>query len=165
MNMAKIKEKAQAQGIIPGKRNKVDLIRAIQSMEGNIPCFQTGLDFCDQINCCWRSDCLPASSPETTGAGKKMYLKKVKDELEEFKNKIDEFKNTTKKMVGKKNREAIDEISILEKKAEEEIKQKMHEISAASEEAWKNVKNGIDNSRDELKAALKKIFAKFDIKK
>ena len=37
--------------------NKKELIRYIQEQEGNIPCFKTDQPFCDQDDCCWRSDC------------------------------------------------------------------------------------------------------------
>jgi len=59
MKMQDVREKAKPLGIKTFGMKKVDLIRAIQSKEGNAPCFQTGLDSCDQYQCCWRRDCLP----------------------------------------------------------------------------------------------------------
>ena len=38
------------------KMSKVDLIRAIQEKEGNIPCYQNIYD-CGQADCLWRPDC------------------------------------------------------------------------------------------------------------
>lgn len=58
MNMAEIKEMAIQYDIKPGKMKKGDLVRAIQTKEGNSPCFQTATDFCDQTTCLWKSDCL-----------------------------------------------------------------------------------------------------------
>ncbi|MDH5297490.1 MAG: Rho termination factor N-terminal domain-containing protein [Desulfobulbaceae bacterium] len=58
MKVQEIKKKATDMGINPGKMKKTDLIRAIQSTEGNYPCFQTATDFCDQDGCCWRGDCM-----------------------------------------------------------------------------------------------------------
>jgi hypothetical protein len=59
MNMKEVKEVAKKIGIQSGKMKKVDLIRSIQLAEGNSPCYQTGiLNSCDQVNCCWRSDCM-----------------------------------------------------------------------------------------------------------
>ncbi len=59
MKMQEVREKAKKFGLKPGKiKKKVNLIRAIQSEEGNTPCFQTGIDSCDQTDCCWRDDCL-----------------------------------------------------------------------------------------------------------
>jgi len=59
MNMQTVKEKAKRLDLNPGKMKKGDLIRAIQAKEGNPACFGTAKDFCDQMECCWRSDCLP----------------------------------------------------------------------------------------------------------
>jgi hypothetical protein len=58
MNMKEVKEVAKKMGIPCGKMKKTDLVRSIQVAEGNSPCFQTGLSSCDQVNCCWRSDCM-----------------------------------------------------------------------------------------------------------
>jgi hypothetical protein len=58
MKMQEVREKAKKLGIKSFGMKKVDLIRAIQSAEGNTPCFQTGVDSCDQTACCWRSICL-----------------------------------------------------------------------------------------------------------
>lgn len=59
MNMNEIKEIARMRGLNPGRLKKVDLIRTMQSQEGNESCFQTGhADVCDQGQCLWRGDCL-----------------------------------------------------------------------------------------------------------
>ena len=58
MKMQEVREKAKELGLKPGKiKKKADLIRAIQSEEGNTPCFQTEVNNCDQAECCWRNDC------------------------------------------------------------------------------------------------------------
>ena len=58
MNMQDIRKKAKILDIKPGKKRKADLIRFIQTTEGNFPCFGHAEDFCDQLECCWRDDCL-----------------------------------------------------------------------------------------------------------
>lgn len=58
MKMQEIKEKAKALGLSSGKRKKGDLIRAIQELEGNFPCFGSAIEHCSQEDCCWREDCL-----------------------------------------------------------------------------------------------------------
>ena len=59
MTVKEIKAIATKMGIQGGKMKKTDLVRTIQTTEGNAPCFQTGqADTCGQENCCWRSDCL-----------------------------------------------------------------------------------------------------------
>jgi hypothetical protein len=62
MELKGLKEKAKNLGIKPKiEMKKVDLIRSIQITEGNFSCFGTAKDFCNQMSCCWREDCLPVS--------------------------------------------------------------------------------------------------------
>jgi len=59
MTVKEIKVIAKKMGIQAGKMKKADLVRTIQMTEGNTPCFQTGvISSCDQVDCCWRSDCM-----------------------------------------------------------------------------------------------------------
>ncbi|TKB26558.1 SAP domain-containing protein [Desulfopila sp. IMCC35006] len=58
MKLIEVQEKARQMGIKPRKIKKADLIRIIQTGEGNQPCFRMGDKFCDQMDCCWRDDCL-----------------------------------------------------------------------------------------------------------
>jgi len=58
MNMQGVKARAKMLGVKSGKMRKADLIRTIQTTEGNLACFQTGREICDQSDCCWREDCL-----------------------------------------------------------------------------------------------------------
>jgi hypothetical protein len=58
MNIEKIREKAKSLGIKPYGMRKPDLIREIQKKEGNFPCFGTATDYCDQLDCCFREDCI-----------------------------------------------------------------------------------------------------------
>lgn len=58
MTLAEIKSKAKGMGINPGRMKKADLIHAIQTSEGNTPCFGSGTPACPYTTCCWRMDCL-----------------------------------------------------------------------------------------------------------
>lgn len=59
LNIADLKKKAKKLSIQAGTMNKTQLIRAIQTAEGNFPCFKTAADnTCDQQGCAWREDCL-----------------------------------------------------------------------------------------------------------
>ncbi len=58
MKMTDVQKKAKKMGIKIQRLRKADLIRKIQIEEGNTPCFQLNGDFCEQQDCCWRSDCL-----------------------------------------------------------------------------------------------------------
>jgi len=61
MNMQQIREKAHTHGIKAGKLKKLELIKTIQTVEGNTACYGTALDMaCDQSACLWRNDCLQA---------------------------------------------------------------------------------------------------------
>lgn len=58
MNMKEIRELALQKGLRPGRRKKNELIRAIQKIEGNIPCYMSNLvNHCGQNDCSWRQDC------------------------------------------------------------------------------------------------------------
>jgi hypothetical protein len=60
MRISEIEKKAKSLGVKDTwKYSKKDLIKAIQRTEGNFTCFGTALSGrCDQMACCWRSDCL-----------------------------------------------------------------------------------------------------------
>ncbi len=60
MDLKEIKEKARELGVKPKLGiKKEDLVRSIQTAEGNFPCFGTAKDYCDQLGCCFRDNCLP----------------------------------------------------------------------------------------------------------
>jgi hypothetical protein len=62
MKLAEICAIAKAQNISPGKLTKKQLIKAIQTAEGNFDCFSTARNKeCDQVDCCWRLDCFEAA--------------------------------------------------------------------------------------------------------
>jgi len=59
MRMSDIEKKARNAGIKDSwKFSKKELVKAIQKAEGNFDCFGTATNYCDQMACCWRSDCL-----------------------------------------------------------------------------------------------------------
>nr|WP_297350093.1 hypothetical protein [uncultured Glaciecola sp.] len=59
MNIKQVAAIAKKHDVTLGKLKKTDLIRTIQLQEGNFDCFgKATTGECDQLNCCWRSDCL-----------------------------------------------------------------------------------------------------------
>jgi hypothetical protein len=58
MTMPEIKMKAKELGIEPGKMKKPELIHAIQTAEGNMPCFGRSNGQCPYTDCCFMKDCL-----------------------------------------------------------------------------------------------------------
>lgn len=58
MTLKEIKEKAKVLGIQPKNFKKADLIREIQRVELNQPCFGSCQGSCEQLACLWYKDCL-----------------------------------------------------------------------------------------------------------
>jgi hypothetical protein len=58
MKMQEIREMAKKMGVKSFGKSKVDLIRSIQRSEGNFDCYGTAKDYCDQVDCAFRSPCL-----------------------------------------------------------------------------------------------------------
>ena len=62
MKMEEIRGIAKSHHIKPDHLSKVELIKMIQSEEGNFDCFATASNGeCDQVNCIWREDCFAAA--------------------------------------------------------------------------------------------------------
>jgi len=58
MKIQEVKQIAKKLGVQSAKMNKSELIRTIQSAEGNISCFDKGKSTeCGQSTCLWRDDC------------------------------------------------------------------------------------------------------------
>jgi hypothetical protein len=62
MKMEEIRSIAKSHRIKPDHLSKAELIKTIQSDEGNFDCFATAYSGeCDQVNCIWREDCFAAA--------------------------------------------------------------------------------------------------------
>jgi hypothetical protein len=143
MNIAEIKAKAQALGVKIGKLRKGDLIRSIQSTEGNFPCFETARDYCSQKACCWREACLPTKKTmKEWEKKKKVAIKKLTTELDDLKNQTSVLEKKAKKMMGEGRKEILADINKLEKKMVA-AKKKGTKLAAAGGDAWETVKKGI----------------------
>lgn len=63
MKLEEVRAIAKTRSIKPEKLSKIELIRKIQSSEGNFDCFATAYSGeCDQAGCLWRSDCFDAAA-------------------------------------------------------------------------------------------------------
>jgi len=61
MNMQEVRKIAKDYQIKTAKMGKAELIKMVQKAQGHFDCFGTPLmGECDQMECMWRSDCLPA---------------------------------------------------------------------------------------------------------
>ncbi len=58
MKMNEVRAMAKKLGIKSFGKSKEALIREIQLKEGNFDCFATAGDYCDRLDCLFRSACL-----------------------------------------------------------------------------------------------------------
>jgi hypothetical protein len=58
MTVKELQKLAKGMGIKPAGLRKAELIKAIQTAEGNFDCYGTATDYCDQLSCLFREDCL-----------------------------------------------------------------------------------------------------------
>ena len=58
MTVKELQKMAKGLGIKAAGLRKAELIKQIQKTEGNFDCFGTATDYCDQINCIFREECL-----------------------------------------------------------------------------------------------------------
>ena len=58
MTVKELQKVAKAMGIKTTGLRKAEMIRGIQGTEGNFDCFGSAIDYCDQMNCLFRKDCL-----------------------------------------------------------------------------------------------------------
>jgi hypothetical protein len=62
MKMDEVRSIAKSHSIKPAHLSKAELIKTIQSEEGNFDCFATAYSGeCDQFGCRWREDCFAAA--------------------------------------------------------------------------------------------------------
>lgn len=88
MNMAGIREKAEAVGINPGKLKKNELIHSIQIEEGCLPCFGRSDGHCVHTDCCYRKDCLKDSLTECRRSEREL-----REQVGELVAKNEQFQN------------------------------------------------------------------------
>jgi len=65
MNMQEIRAIARDHGVKSARLSKLNLIHAIQRIEGNFDCFATASEgCCDQHGCIWRTDCFTTAKKQ-----------------------------------------------------------------------------------------------------
>ena len=62
MKVQQLRAMAKELGIKPVSLRKAELIKSIQIAEGNFDCFGTVIDYCDQLDCLFRNDCIRIQS-------------------------------------------------------------------------------------------------------
>lgn len=58
MTVKELQKMAKVLGVKTVGLRKGELIKQIQKAEGNFDCFGSATDYCDQMNCLFREDCL-----------------------------------------------------------------------------------------------------------
>ena len=58
MTVKELQRIASGLGVKASGLKKAELIRSIQKAEGNFDCFGSANDYCDQLNCLFRRECL-----------------------------------------------------------------------------------------------------------
>jgi alkylated DNA repair dioxygenase AlkB len=59
MNTRQLREDARVIENKIGWKAKRELIRSVQEMQGEEPCFQSNKVSCDRVDCGWRRECMP----------------------------------------------------------------------------------------------------------
>ncbi len=59
MTVKELQKMAKGLGIKAAGLRKTELVRETQKKEGNFDCFATATEYCDQVDCLCRDDCLP----------------------------------------------------------------------------------------------------------
>ena len=58
MKLGEVRSIAKSQNVKVGHLSKTELIKAIQTKEGNFACFASAFSGeCDRADCLWREDC------------------------------------------------------------------------------------------------------------
>lgn len=91
---------------------------------------------------------------------KNLYMKKKRAQLEEWKADIDKIKAKSSGASADAQIELNKQIKILKGKIEEG-KDKLTEISDASEDAWESIKEGVETSWDSMISAFSDAASKF----
>ncbi len=58
MKMNEVRAIAKDLGVNSFGKSKVELIKEIQRKQGNFDCYASVTDYCDQLECLFRSSCL-----------------------------------------------------------------------------------------------------------
>lgn len=91
---------------------------------------------------------------------KQAYEQKLKAQLDEWKTEIDNLKARADKAEADVQLEYYKQIESLREK-QETARNKLHELENASEDAWEDLKAGIEIARDDLRDAIKSATSRF----
>jgi len=81
--------------------------------------------------------------------------------LSEFGKDIDQLQAKTERLAGDAKAKAEQELTVLRQKRDE-ISEKLKELGSSSENAWEQLKSGVDTAMEDLGNAYKKVAAEFN---
>jgi len=90
---------------------------------------------------------------------KELYEQKMQAQLNEWQAEVDKFKAKASGASAKAQLQLNKDISALEGKIEQG-NTKLAEVTAASEDAWESIKEGVDSTWDSLESAVSDAKAK-----
>ncbi|MDZ7290157.1 MAG: coiled coil domain-containing protein [candidate division KSB1 bacterium] len=90
---------------------------------------------------------------------KKSYLQKLAAQLREWDTEIEELKVKAEKVTAEAHTEILRQIEELRAK-KEVVQNKLQQLQEVGDDAWEDIKVGVERSWTELKGAFRSAFAK-----
>lgn len=84
---------------------------------------------------------------------RKEYQQKVEEKTKEWGAKLEEFKAKAEGVQAETKMQLYEEIKTLNAK-QEAAQEKLHQLQKAGEDAWEDLRTGVDNALDDLSHAL-----------
>jgi recombinational DNA repair ATPase RecF len=91
---------------------------------------------------------------------KKSYLQKMADQLKQWDTEINDLKARVKKTRAESKTELLNQIDELHKK-QANAHSKLKQLQEAGDDAWDEIKSGVERSWNEFKGAFSNASAKF----
>jgi len=97
---------------------------------------------------------------ETVSKKKEAYVEKIEDQLKEWSAQIDILKAKAEKSKAEIKIKYLEQVEELRKK-QETVKKTLHQFRQSGDEAWEDLKDGMDRALDDLKRSLKRAVSRF----
>ncbi len=91
---------------------------------------------------------------------KEIYREKIESQLKEWKAKIDMLESKASTLSSEARTTLMKEIKELRGK-KTVVKEKWNELQKTGGDTWDKMKDGVENSAEELKKAVEKVVARF----
>jgi nucleotide-binding universal stress UspA family protein len=101
-----------------------------------------------------------AETTERVSKKREAYRQKAEDQLKEWGAQIDVLKGKAQKSKAEVKMRYLEQVEELRKK-QETVRGKLQEFRKSGDEAWTDLRDGIDGALDDLKQALKRAVSRF----